>query len=242
MHEVRRSSENQKGTNGLSMMLLWSPILPCATIEPRTSTQTRSAISDVMSAWSYGGLTCARERAGRGACIVRARVGGGGWRTPRRCGGRVLRAHLDDLHPAEALGGDEADHLQRLARQEAAGLGPPRPRHEPRLCGGGGRCGVRLRGRGWEARFSRAPRVREGRAHLDAVDVEAHVHRVRPVPRAVERHLDHLWMDKMGNAGREIGEARHVARHSKRPLSIPPCRGRGPRRPPPRRCWCAGRA
>ena len=123
------------------MMLLWSPILPCATIEPRTSTQTRSAISDVMSAWSYGGLTCATESDGS-AFVVCESVGGGGWRAPRRCGGRVPRAHLDDLHPAEALGGDEADHLQGLARQEAAGLGPPRPRHEPRLRGGG-RCGVR---------------------------------------------------------------------------------------------------
>ena len=150
------------------MMLLCSPILPCATIEPRTSTQTRSAISDVMSAWSYGGLTCARARAGRDACSVRARVwtaAGGGLLAG---GGRVLRAHLDDLHPAEALGGDEADHLQGLARQEAAGLGPPRPRDEARLRGGG-RCGVRLRGRGWEARFSRAllaraPNSRRSRA------------------------------------------------------------------------------
>ena len=125
------------------MMLLCSPILPCATIEPRTSTQTRSAISDVMSAWSYGGLTCARARAGRDACSVRARVwtaAGGGLLAG---GVRVLRAHLDDLHPAEALGGDEADHLQGLARQEAAGLGPPRPRHEARLRDRGRRCGVR---------------------------------------------------------------------------------------------------
>ena len=137
------------------MMLLCSPILPCATIEPRTSTQTRSAISDVMSAWSYGGLTCARARAGRDACSVRARVwtaAGGGLLAG---GVRVLRAHLDDLHPAEALGGDEADHLQGLARQEAAGLGPPRPRHEPRLRDRGGcgvRCGVEVGRRASRAR------------------------------------------------------------------------------------------
>ena len=122
----------------MSMMLLWSPILPCATIEPRTSTQTRSAISDVMSAWSYGGLTCARERAGRDAFVREWAAAGGGLLAG---GGRVLRARLDDLHPAEALGGDEADHLQGLAGQEAAGLGPPRPRHEARLRGAG-RCGV----------------------------------------------------------------------------------------------------
>ena len=239
MHDVLRS-ENQKGTNGLSMMLLWSPILPCATIEPRTSTQTRSAISDVMSAWSYGGLTCATESDGS-AFVVCESVGGGGWRAPRRWGSRAARApRRSPSHRGPRRRRGRPSSTPRAAGSRRARATPSPARSPPARSREEMRGEVR--GRGWEARFSRAPRVREGRARLDAVDVEAHVHGVRPVPRAVERHLDHLWMDKMGNAGREIGEARHATRHSKRPLSIPPCRGRGPRRPPPRRCWCAGRA
>src|SRR5438552_13056359 len=49
----------------------------------------------------------------------------------RRDVGRVVRRrHLDDLEAAEAFGRDEAEKLQRLARQETAWLRPAGAGHE----------------------------------------------------------------------------------------------------------------
>ena len=176
--------ENQKGTNGLSMMLLWSPILPCATIEPRTSTQTRSAISDVMSAWSYGGLTCARARAGRDACIVRARVwaaAGGGLLGSRAA--RAPRRSPSRRGPRRRRG--RPSSRPRAAGSRRARATPSPARSPPARW-------REMRGRGWKQHTAHG---KARGARLDAVDVEAHVHGVRPVPRAVERHLDHLYTD-----------------------------------------------
>ncbi len=47
----------------------------------------------------------------------------------------VRGADLHDLHAAQSLRGDQPDELQRLAWEEAAGLGPARARHERRLDG-----------------------------------------------------------------------------------------------------------
>jgi hypothetical protein len=57
-------------------------------------------------------------------------------RHQRRDVGVVVRGtDLYDLHAAQSLLGDKPDQLQRLAGEEAAGLGPARAGHERRLDG-----------------------------------------------------------------------------------------------------------
>ena len=128
-------------------MLLWSPILPCATIEPRTSTQTRSAISDVMSAWSYGGLTCATESDGS-AFVVCESVGGGGWRAPRRWGSRAARAP----RRSPSRRGPRRRRGRPSSRPRAAGSRRARATPSPARTPPARSRGMRgeVRGRGWK--------------------------------------------------------------------------------------------
>ena len=45
----------------------------------------------------------------------------------------IRRRDFDHLHAAETLGGDEADELERFAREQTAGLGPTSARDERRF-------------------------------------------------------------------------------------------------------------